>query len=80
MASDDILILTEEVGRVTKTEYNVNNRCTICTVREINTVCSPCGHQCLCAHCSDARNEIKKCPICRARCRVIKTFMTGTSL
>ena len=41
-----------------------DQRCKVCLVTNIDTVCVPCGHRCLCHGCSlDLRD--KTCPICR---------------
>lgn len=39
--------------------------CAICLTNNINTVCIPCGHRCLCTEC--AKQQIIECPICRKK-------------
>jgi len=49
--------------------------CKICMDEKINTVCVPCGHQCLCVGCS--KKIQGQCPICKQAVeQVIKTFET----
>lgn len=47
--------------------------CSICMANQINTVCIPCGHRCVCMDCK-AKN-LKECPICRVKIQqIVQTF------
>lgn len=40
------------------------NVCTICFDNQIDKLCYPCGHLCVCSNCTKRIND-SKCPICR---------------
>jgi len=54
-------------------------RCCVCTVRCVDTICLPCGHLCMCRHCATiVLNKDKKCPICRKQIELLKpVFYAG---
>jgi len=54
-------------------------RCCVCTVRCVDTICLPCGHLCMCWHCATrVLNRDKKCPICRKQIELLKpVFYAG---
>lgn len=48
--------------------HKVDHTCKICETHEIQSVCLPCGHFCVCQACYDRMPKLPrlKCPICRA--------------
>ena len=51
--------------------------CKVCLVTNIDTVCIPCGHRCLCYECSKeiTAGREKTCIMCRQRIQqIVKTF------
>eukprot|EP01084_Bolivina_argentea_P264690 448467_1 len=47
-----------------------DNQCVFCMDAQRDHLCTPCGHLCLCSNCKEKIGG--KCPICRAKCTVIK--------
>ena len=47
-----------------------DGECIVCLNAEPSHVLIPCGHQCVCADCSEIlMNELRpRCPVCRALC------------
>ena len=49
----------------------VEDACCLCYERPMDCVLTPCGHQMCCAECGD---QLETCPVCKARCTVLKVF------
>ena len=48
--------------------------CKVCLNTQIDTVCIPCGHRCICKSCGQGLKD-KTCPICRKTIKqIVKTF------
>ena len=64
--------LYKDAGTVgSKSHKTKGESCIICFDRNINCVCTPCGHQMCCLECS---SNLKACPVCNARGEFIKIF------
>jgi len=70
-----------ETDRLTVGGDDLENECTICFEKEINSVLVPCGHCCTCEACGKVlKDNGKDCPVCRAKIdQVVKTFQTGNT-
>lgn len=49
-------------------EKEKETECRICYDGKINTICSPCGHACMCRNCgNNYMDDYNQCPICRKK-------------
>jgi len=66
---------TTQVKVEVKTEEeDKKDRCIVCFENEINTVCVPCGHLCLCFPCV-SKLQGNECPVCRKTTSlIIRTY------
>jgi rubrerythrin len=56
-------------------EFKEIPNCVICMDTKARYTIVPCGHLCLCAHCSKEAKNIKKCPMCNTPIeKIIKTY------
>eukprot|EP01084_Bolivina_argentea_P069171 125914_1 len=60
------------IVKLSEESKDEENECVVCMNGIKCYVAVPCGHLCLCEKCKDVIEE--KCPICQAKCTVIKLF------
>lgn len=51
----------------------VADLCAVCLTNHCSAVFAQCGHMCACISCAE---RMDKCPICRAKTRVIRVYRT----
>ena len=52
-----------QASEVAESTIGGDTTCIVCCEGAKTHACAPCGHQCVCAACSE---KIKECPVCRA--------------
>mmetsp|Transcript_7541 Transcript_7541/g.9850 ORF Transcript_7541/g.9850 Transcript_7541/m.9850 type:complete len:447 (-) Transcript_7541:370-1710(-) len=59
------------VESIDESVATIEDACNICLECPMDCVLTPCGHQ-FC--CSDCGKQLKRCPVCKADCAVLKVF------
>jgi len=67
---DQAAHLIHEIESVTS-GTTIDDACPLCCERQMDCVLIPCGHQ-IC--CQDCGKNLKKCPICKVDCSVLRIF------
>jgi hypothetical protein len=63
-AAATAVIIKPDTECVAESETRVFHECVVCMAKPPSHVLIPCGHLCMCLHCSVA---LQQCPICRVR-------------